>query len=327
VRRPWRAGLIGQSGRFGLLLIAVAIFVVFSLLAPDSFPTIDNVRTIAGANSVVLVLALGSLLPLVVGEFDLSVGAMLGLASALIASLTGATAGTLTLHLDTPLAMVLVVIAGVVVGLINGALIVGFRLSSFIATLGTATVLTGVVLLLTTGTSLYIGVPPSVYAIGQGDWSGIPHVTVYAIGTVIAIWYVLDHTPFGRRLYAIGGSPESAVLLGIKVGRSRILAFAVSGGLAASAGILEFGRIGAAHPSIGPQFLLPALAAGFLGATTIRPGWFNPIGTAVAVMFIAVGVAGLEQLGAPYWVEPLFNGVALIVAVVISQPLMRQQRR
>ncbi len=323
LRARWKT-IVPQVGRFGVVLATVLMFVFFSILRPASFPTLRNVKTILGTNSVLALVATGALIPLVVGEFDLSVGAILNASAALLASLTGANLSGMQTNLPPFLAVAIVMAVGIGVGAINGILIVRLDMSSFIATLGSGTVLFGLILFLTGGTSLFLGVKPVVFKIGGGDWLGIPRVIFYALVALAVIWYLLEHTPLGRKLYAVGASAEAAALSGIRVARMKMLAFAISGGLASLAGVLEFGRVGAAHPDSGPQFLLPALAAGFLGATTIRPGWFNALGMGAAVLFLAVGVAGLQQLGVPFYVEPLFNGSSLLIAVGLSRHLIRR---
>lgn len=328
VREDHRGGgLSSFAARYALVAITIAIIALFSVLAPNTFPTWLNAKTILGDNSVSAILALGVLVPLVVGEFDLSVGALLGLAAVIAASLTGGGGVGLTGHLSVPLAVALTIAFTTAIGVLNGLMIVRAGISSFIATLATGTVASGIQLYITGGESLFMGVPSSLFSLGGGTLGGIPRVTIYAIVVLLVAWFVLEHSPVGRRLYAIGGSAEAAAFAGVRVDRGKVAAFAVSGAMAGVAGVLELGRIGAAHPDLGSEFLLPALAAGYLGATAIRPGRFNPWGTAVAVIFLAVGVAGLQQIGAPQWVEPVFNGTALAVAVGLSAFQLRRAGR
>jgi ribose transport system permease protein len=136
---------------------------------------------------------------------------------------------------------------------------------------------------------------------------------------VIIFAFLLRSTPFGRSLYAVGGGREVARLAGLRTERLIVIAFAVSGLMAAAAALVGIGLGGSAHPDVGDQYLLPAYAAAFLGATAIEPGRFNVWGTVVAILLLAVLVAGVQQLGAPYWVSPVFNGLALIVAVGLAR--------
>ena len=147
----------------------------------------------------------------------------------------------------------------------------------------------------------------------------MPYAFYYALGAAIVMWYVFDYTPLGRRLLFVGRGREVARLNGISVDRVRLGALVTSGVLSALAGILYAGVLGSADPYSGLNFLLPAFAAAFLGATTILPGRFNPWGVIVAVYFLATGITGLTMLGIPLWVTNVFNGGALILAVTISQ--------
>jgi len=148
---------------------------------------------------------------------------------------------------------------------------------------------------------------------------GIPLAFYYALVGAVIMWYVFDYTPLGRRLLFVGRGREVARLNGIAVDRVRLGALVTSGFLAAAAGILYAGILGSADPYSGLNYLLPAFAAAFLGATTILPGRFNPWGAIVAVYFLGTGITGLSMLGIPLWVTNVFNGGALILAVTISQ--------
>ena len=148
---------------------------------------------------------------------------------------------------------------------------------------------------------------------------GIPYAFYYALAAALVMWYIFDYTPLGRKLLFVGRGREVARLNGIAVNKGRVGALVMSGVLASGAGILYAGVLGSADPYSGLNFLLPAFAAAFLGATTIQPGRFNPWGTLVAVYFLATGITGLSMLGIPLWVTNVFNGGALIAAVTISQ--------
>jgi ribose transport system permease protein len=144
---------------------------------------------------------------------------------------------------------------------------------------------------------------------------GLPAMVFYFFGVAVIMWYALEQTSIGRYLQATGLGRGAARLSGVRTDRYLAGAFIVAGLIAAFAGILQTGRTGSASPSAGPEFLLPAYAAAFLGATTIHRGRFNVWGTVTGVLVLAVGVSGLGLLGAPFWVGNVFNGCALIVAV------------
>jgi ribose transport system permease protein len=198
-------------------------------------------------------------------------------------------------------------------------LTVRFQISSFIATLGTGILLSGFTLGLSGGQVIFSGIPPLITQIGQESFLGLG-ITVWLTAIVaLALLYLTEHTPFGRKLYAIGGSERVAFLAGIRVGLLKIVAFAIAGLLVAIGTVFNLGQSGAANPGFGPELLLPAYAAAFLGVTTYRPGYYNIPGAMAAILLLAVGFNGLNLLGAPFWVQPIFNGTVLIVAVITAR--------
>jgi ribose transport system permease protein len=142
----------------------------------------------------------------------------------------------------------------------------------------------------------------------------------------LIMFFVLEHTPFGRRLYAIGGSERVAFLAGVPTERMKITAFAVAGLLVGVGSIFALGQTGAGNPSFGPELLLPAYAAAFLSVTTYRPGYYNVPGIVVAIILLAVGFNGLSLLGAPFWAQPIFNGAVLLLAVVTARAESRHTK-
>ena len=298
--------------RFGALIVLVGLIVFFSLLLPSTFPTYENLTTILTTQDVLAILAIGLLVPLAAGEFDLSIGFVLGFTGMEVAVLTG------VLHWHPVPAIVLTLATAVLIGLINGLLVVRVGINAFIATLGVGTILSGLTIWMSNGTVIYQGIPDLLLAIGRTQLLLLPLPVFYMIIVIIVFSYILGHTPFGRYIYAVGGGREVARLAGINTDLLTILAFTLSGFMAGIAGVLETATVGAAHPDVGPQFLLPAFAAAFLGATTIQPGRFNVLGTVVALFLLAVGIAGFQQLGAPFWVSPVFNGTALLIAVGLA---------
>jgi ribose transport system permease protein len=208
---------------------------------------------------------------------------------------------------------------GAVVGLIHSLFIVYFRVPSLVVTLGSTSLMSGIVQWMTNSTTIG-GIDDNlVNAVVGYRLFGIPYAFYYALVAALAMWYVFDYTPLGRRLLFVGRGREVARLNGIAVNRVRVGALVTSSVLASAAGILYAGILGSADPFSGLNYLLPAFAAAFLGATTIQPGRFNPWGTIVAVYFLGTGITGLSMLGIPLWVTSVFNGGALILAVTISQ--------
>lgn len=289
------------------------VVIVFSALRPGTFPTIGTFGAIFGSEAVLVIVTLGLLLPLRAGDYDLSVAGTLTLSSMIIGRLNGG-AGV-----EIWITVVIALAVGAAVGLLNGFFVRVFGINPFIVTLGMGTLLLGVTLLISNDQT-YAGVSQGLDNITETDrFLGIPLEFYYALGLCVVVWYVFEHTALGRRLLFVGRGREVARLSGIRVERMRIGALVVSGILAAVAGIFFAGTSGAANPTAGASFLLPAFAAAFLGGTTIIPGRFNAWGTIIAAYFLVTGVTGLEILGAQSWVQTVFYGGALILAVAFAQ--------
>jgi ribose transport system permease protein len=315
------AKLMPLLERYALLVLFVLLCLFFSVYGPTSetFPSGANLRNILGNEAVIAVTALASIIPLTCGQFDLSVGAVVGLSSIVTAS-ASAQHG-----LPVPVAIPLGILAGCVVGLLNGVLVARIGVNPLIATLGSATLVAGLISLYTSNQVISIGIPESITALGSGTWLGLPRTLFSLVVVAALVHYLLAHTPYGRHLTSVGVSPGSARLVGLRVDRYVLSSFVLSGGLAGVAGVLLLARAGTANPQVGPGFTLAALSAAFLGATAIRPGTFNVLGTLLGVLFVAVSVNGLVLAGAADWVEPTFNGTALIVAVALSTAIARRR--
>lgn len=299
--------------RFALVAVWLLVIVAFSFALPDTFLTTANFRTIFGTQSVLAVLALALLPTLIAGDYDLSVGSIMGLSSMLIA--------ILNVHYDWPIALAIAaaVAAAVCVGLANGFFIVFLGVESLIATLGSGTVVGGIILWIS-GSATITGVSAHlVDAVIRTRIFGVSLVFYYAIILAALIWYFLEYTMVGRRLLFVGRSQTVSRLSGINVGRVRVGALLASAVIAAIAGALWTGSTASADAVSSRTFLLPAFAAAFLGATTIVPGRFNPWGTLVAVYFLVTGITGLQLLGASSFVQDLFYGGALLCGVGVSQ--------
>lgn len=314
-RRPARRGGIRGRAlleRFGAVFVLIGLVVVFSVLLPRTFPTYLNFSTLLTTQDVLVILAIGALVPLAAGEFDLSIGFVLGFSGMLVALLTS------ELGWHTVPAIGATLLVALLIGAVNGLLVVRVGISAFIATLGMGSLVSGLTIWISGGTVIYQNIPDLLLTIGRFQIFSLPLPVYFMVVVVVVFVYVMGHTPFGRYLYAIGGGREAARLAGLSTGRLTIIAFVVSSVMAGLAGVLETASLGSAHPNVGAQFLLPAFAAAFLGATTIEPGRFNVLGTVVALFLLAVGISGLRQLGAPFWLGPVFNGLALLVAVGLA---------
>lgn len=299
---------------YGLVFALLAIILAFSVLRPETFPTMANFGSILQANASIIFIAFGLMLPLIVGHFDLSVAAMAGFSGILVTGLMSN--GTITAW---PIAILVAIGVAVIVGLVNGILVAYFRLNALVVTLGTQSILFGAILWYSQGAVIYSNIPESFKDLGQSRPMGVPLPFIFAVIVGVILWYILYYRPLGRRLYAAGGSPDAARLTGIKVDMLTVGAFIGGASLAALGGILQVAQVGSAAPTSGNEFLLPAIAACFLGETSIRRGYYNVWGTMLAVILVATGTTGLFMLGAQTWVQPVFNGVVLIGAILAAK--------
>lgn len=301
------------------LYILVAMIAIFSVLAPETFPTVDTVRIVLNNQAITAILAIGLTIPLAAGAIDLSVGAQLGLGAIVVAWLL------VYADLGVPVAVVLTLLVGAGVGLINGLLITRARISSFITTLGTSSVLLAAISWISKDAQI-LDLGERFQSLATKQVLTIPLSVYFMVLVATVVWYLLDRTHLGRAVYATGGNTEAARLSGVRTSTVIVLCLTACGVLAAFAGLLLSASVATGDPTVGPSLLLPAFAAAFLGSTQFRNGRFNVLGTVVAVYVLATGVKGLQLAGAPVWIPELFNGVALLVAVAANRRQSSAQR-
>jgi ribose transport system permease protein len=298
---------LGLDRFSGFYLLALFI-VIFSVWEPRFFPTMDTVHSVAASQAPVAMLAIAVLCPLAAGAYDLSVGANMNLAAVLAALLqTQYQWGIVP-------AIVFTVVVSTLLGGVNAILVVVCKINSFIATLGSATII-GAIMEIVTNESQPTSPTSSAWLdLTQSTFLGFDLVVVYLIVLVVIAWWALEHTPAGRYLYAIGGNSEAARLAGVRVGWWTAATLVFAGLISGVAGVLYSSFLG---PSLtfGQGLLLPAFAAAFLGATQIKPNRFNVFGTILAVYVLATGVTGLQLVTGQQWLNDMFNGVALVLAV------------
>jgi ribose transport system permease protein len=312
-RERTRPRMTDLAERYALLAAWGVTIIVFGILRPDTFLTTSNFTTIFGSQAILVVLTLALLVPLTAGDYDLSVAATMGLSAMTLAILNVNHGWSIWLAALAALGI------GLLVGLINGALVVLLDIDSLIATLGSSTFIAGVILWISNSQTIS-GVSDTLINVTVIDrFLGIPLEFYYGIALGLVMLYVFEFMPVGRRLLFVGRGRGVARLSGIRVARLRWGSLAASGVISAFAGILYCGTLGSADPTSSLSFLLPAFAAAFLGATTIMPGRFNPIGSIAAVYFLVTGITGLQLLGVETFVQQLFYGGALILAVALSQ--------
>jgi len=302
-----RAAAFRNAAAVYLLLF---MFVVFSLWIPDTFLTSGTWRSILSNQSITCLVAVGLVAPIAAGSLDLAVGTEVGLGAILVARL-------LVSDWPIPFAIGGSLLAGVCVGVFSWLMITKFRVPSFIATLGVSSLLTAAIAWISSSQQI-LNLPAGFAKIGTGQLFGLTYPFYIMLVVSALLWYVLERTSVGRRVYATGGSSAAAALAGVRTSRVLLFALITCGVVSGLAGLLETSQLSAGDPTVGPGFLLPVIAAVFLGSTQFRGGRFNVWGTVVAAYVLAVGVKGLQLAGLPIWIPDLFNGAALLVAVGLA---------
>ncbi|SCK16509.1 ribose transport system permease protein [Variovorax sp. HW608] len=304
---------------YGLVVLTVALALLFSVLLPDTFPTLFNLRAILSDKSIIALLALAAMIPMITGKIDLTVGYGIVLWHILAISLQT------RFGLPWPAAVLIVLACAALFGMLNGLLVELAQIDSFIATLGTGTVLYAVAMWHSGGRQVVGELPAGFVGMAGADLLGLPVPAFYVLAVALALWAVTEFMPLGRALYVIGANPKAAELNGLSVRRHVMGAFVASGLISGFAGVLLASRLQIGQASVGLEFLLPALVGAFLGSTTIRPGRVNVWGTLVGVAVLAIGISGIQQFGGAFFVEPLFNGLTLLISIGIAG--YAQQRR
>jgi ribose transport system permease protein len=307
--------------RYGALSAIVATFAVFSALSPDAFFTVLTMKAILRDCVPLLVVALGITVVLVMNEYDLSVGGLVSLCATIVVVLLSTT------HVGLPyqLAIVIGLASGALLGLTNGILIAYVGLPSFIVTIASGTIFTGVGLLIVHSQSVYTGIDPAYVRIANGTLAGFSNQVYIGAGVLIVVHLLLRSTHIGRYMYAIGGNLEAARLTGLRVRLLKMSGFAAVGLAAAGSGTLLTSLAGAANPNTGTGLLLPAYAAAFLGSSIYRVGLFTPIGTALGALYLQIIGTGLTILNLTGELVMIIQGGILAAAVLMSR-LVRQER-
>jgi ribose transport system permease protein len=297
---------------YGLPILTILLIAFFSIILPDSFPTAINARSILSDKAIIALLSLAAMVPMMAGRIDLTVGFGIVMWHILAISLQ------VQYGVPWPLACVIVIACAGTAGLINGMLVEVAQIDSFIATLGTGTILYALALWHTEGRQVIGVLPPGFVNINGFSLIGIPIPAIYALALALLMWVVTERMPLGRHLYAIGANEKAAALNGIPVRAYVIGVFVASGLLVGFTGCVLASKLQIGQANVGLDYLLPALVGTFLGSTTIRPGRVNVWGTIVGVLILAVGISGIQQLGGAFFVEPLFNGITLLVSIALA---------
>lgn len=299
--------------RYGLILVWLAMAAVYAIVIPDVFLSIGTIQTIFGSQSTLVFLCMAAVAVFVVGEFDLSIASIMGLSAT--------TVGVLAVNVGLPegVAVVVALAAGTGCGVVNGFIVVRLGIDPIVTTLGMSVLLLGVAQAISDLVAVS-GLSNSLALIA--NWNvgglGLPVSFYYGIAIAVVFAVVLGYTPLGRHMTFVGANREVARLSGIRVNRIRFGAYVFSGFSSAIGGVLLAASVGGFDSTTSGAYLLPALAATFLGTAVVQPGKFNPIGTLVTIYFLITGIVGLQLLGYSGWVSNVFYGAALIIAITVS---------
>lgn len=304
----------------GLFLLAILFVIGYALLLPDTFLSRQTFRAIIAASVIVSFLSLAEMIVIASNNYDLSIAYNLGLSHIIVMGLLTRS------EIPWYFVVVIVIVMGALIGLINGLLVEYAKIDSFIATLGIGTILYGLGAWYTNGIQLVGDLPVLFTGINDTTIFSLPLPAIFLAFLVLGLWLALEYLPIGRQIYAIGGNRKAAELTGIPARRLVIGVFVVSGAIVGCAGVVLAARLRVGQSAVGPEFLLPSFVGALLGSTTIRPGRVNPFGTIVAVLVLAIGIAGLQQLGGGFYVEPIFQGASLILSVGLAGYAARRRR-
>jgi ribose transport system permease protein len=309
--------VVAVTERFGLLIVLAAVVVAFAIALPSTYPTSVNLKIVLSGQAVFLLLSLAVTVPLRAGEFDLSIGAVAVGAATLVAELT------VQHHVSVGAAVIVAIAAGLAVGILNAIVVVGIGINAFIATLGSMTLVSGLALAISDNGLVIAGLPTTLTNLSNATLLTLPARVWVGWVLAVVLWYIYQYSPYGRRLLFVGGNQSAARLAGIRVKWVKASAFVIAGVLSAVAGVLLAGSLSAVDPTTSGEYLLQPYAAAFLGTTVLQFGRFNSIGTVIGLYLLAAGVSGLELLGVQPWVNDVFNGATLILAVAAAT-LMRR---
>jgi ribose transport system permease protein len=299
--------------RYATIIGLALMIVVFSILSPDAFPTVNNFINVLNQASLAAIIAGGLTLAVVVGELDLSIG--------YAASLHGVLVTGLIVHDKLPIALAIAIVLalGAVIGVVNGLIVTKLRVNSVIATLGVGTIIVGVAFAYSSGVPIVAGVPEEFLQLSLGrSLLGVPNPIIIMAVVIVGLWVLVERTAVGQEIQAVGGNPIAARLAGISVDRIKILGFVISAVCAALTGALLASRLGSGTTNAADSYLLTAFAAVFLGSATLRDGEFHVLGTFIGTLIIVFGFNGLNIFGAPTFSQYILQGAILVVAVALS---------
>lgn len=296
----------------GALIALVLLVLIIGVISPE-FRTFSNFLSLLRQSSINGFIAFGMTFVILTGGIDLSVGSVLALTTAFCASF-------ISNGMPVGLAMILALLIGTAFGVISGVMITKGRLQPFIATLITMTVYRGLTMIFMDGKPISnLGDSFLLKFVGKGNLFGIPVPVILFLIVFAIVAFLLEMTTFGRRIYATGSNWKSAKLAGVNIDRTKIIAYAISGCLAAVSGLILLSRLGSAQPTLGDGYELDAIAAVALGGTSMNGGRGRIWKTFVGVLIIAVLNNGLNILGVSSYYQDVVKGIVILIAVMSDQ--------
>lgn len=323
-----RPALVDMAIRYGFLTLLVGLVVVFSVLA-DGFASPRSAVFIFQSVAITGILALGVTCTLVVGGFDLSIG------SVATSSMMLAAYMMVILEQNAVIAIIACLLMGALIGLVNGILIVRFKVPDLLATLGMMFLLVGLQRIPTEGRSIAMGMTLPDGSTANGTFASfflsmgrhrfdffieklIPIPVIFLIVACVAVWLFLELTRHGRLMYAIGSNERASGLIGINVNRYKIIAYMISGVMASIGGMLLAARLGRGDIASGTNLLLDAVAAALIGFAVLGAAKPNAFGTAMGALFVGILLQGLTMMNAPYYTQDFIKGLVLVIALVFT---------
>ena len=307
-----------SAARIAVLAVWGLLIVFYGLREPDLFLTRGTFQTIFGSQLALVFLTAALLCTICVGEFvDLSVASVFGIAGVVVSVLN------VQHGVDVRVASLVAVLVAAGCGAVNGLLVVHVGVNTIVVTLGMGTFLLGISLWLTHLLPVS-GLPAGFGNVALHPFLGLPAGFYEGLALMVVFAYVLHLTPLGLHMRFLGASREVSRLSGVRVTLIRFNAFVAAGLICGVGGVLSAAATGGFDPNVSQSYLLPTFAATFLGTAVLFPGRFNPLGTWVAIYFLATGILGLQLMGGSAWVSSVFYGGVLVVAVTISTVLLKR---
>lgn len=301
--------LVNRIQDLGALIALILLVIVIGIISPE-FRTVSNFLSLFRQSSINGFIAFGMTCVILTGGIDLSVGSVLALSTALCA-------GFIRGGMPVGIAMLLALVIGTLLGAVSGLLVTKGRLQPFIATLVTMTVYRGLTMIYMDGKPISdLGDSFTLKVVGKGNFYHIPIPVILFVAVFAIMMFILEKTTFGRRVYATGSNEKSAKLAGVNVDKTKLITYAISGGMAALSGLILLSRLSSAQPTLGEGYELDAIASVALGGTSMNGGRGRIWGTFVGILIIAVLNNGLNILGVSSYYQDVVKGIVILIAVL-----------